>query len=356
MKIAVVINDITPSAGTERITSTICNSFAARGHGVTIVSCFREFADISYELQSGIKIVFINSYKKKNYSRIGRIISYFNQIRRIRRYFRHADVDVIIGQSFPINLILFFSGVTNKVIACEHIFYNYYFGPVRLVRNLLYRFFYRVVVLTEKDKVKFQKYISNVSVIPNMNLFVCDQKANLRNKRIISVGRLEKQKGFDLLLDAVKDIFIQHSDWQLNIFGEGPDYSELKSQINHLSLQKNVFLRGKTMDIKNEYLQSSIYVLSSRFEGFGLVLVEAAVCGLPVVSFDCPNGPSDILSPDLGVLVENSNIECLKSAILSLIEDENLRLKYAKKGQEIVEKYSEEKVYKKWEDLFENIK
>ena len=92
--------------------------------------------------------------------------------------------------------------------------------------------------------------------------------------------------------------------------------------------------------------------MSSRFEGFGLVLVEAAACGLPVVSFDCPNGPADILSPDLGILVKNGDVDGLRNALLTLMGNVDLRAEYAAKGKEIVEKYSEERIYQKWEHLF----
>ncbi|GGJ89032.1 glycosyltransferase family 4 protein [Parabacteroides faecis] len=351
MKLAIVINDITPAAGTERITIMLCNTFIKKGHDVVIISCYKEFEKISYEVSSKAKIIYINKNKPKNkiiYWTLDRI----KIINRLNKILKNNNLDIIIGQSFPINFLLYFCNISHKIIACEHIFYNYYPKAIRILRKYIYKSFYKVVVLTDKDKLKFSEHINNVYAIPNINLFKSDKKSDLKNKKIISVGRLVKQKGYDILINATKDIFIEHPDWELNIYGTGKCFNELKSQIEDLSLQNNIFLRGKSINIKNEYLKSSIYVMSSRFEGFGLVLVEAAVCGLPIISFDCPNGPSDVLSPDLGILVKNGDIDGLKNAISELINNEDLRIKYAKKSKIIEQKYSEEIIYKKWDILF----
>lgn len=213
----------------------------------------------------------------------------------------------------------------------------------------------RFVVLTEEDKASWTE-LSNVEVIPDPLAFDIDQASPLANKRVIAVGRYVYQKGFDLLLKAWKKIEQQHPDWELAIYGMGvrTPYEQL---IDKLQIDRNrCHLNGSTPDIKAEYLNSSLFVFSSRFEGFGMVLIEAMACGLPVVSFDCPCGPKDIVrNNEDGLLVPSGNIDSLAEAMHQMMSDDNLRKEMAQTAIKNVQRFKLNEVCQHWQRLFESI-
>lgn len=211
------------------------------------------------------------------------------------------------------------------------------------------------LVLTEEDKKQWGR--NEIKVINNPLSFYSEKVSNLENKKIISAGRLEEQKGYDMLIDVWKIVNEKYSDWTLEIYGEGSERKKLEEKIKKLNLEKTLKLKGNTSDIKEKFLESSIYVMSSRYEGFGLVLIEAEHCGLPLVSFKCHCGPSDIIfHGENGFLCEVNNINEMADYIIKLIEDKDLRIKMGKKAREDSYKYLEENIMKQWKELYENIK
>lgn len=356
MNIAFLINDMTRSGGTERITATLANSFARHGHNVTIISNLREYSQLHFNLASGIRVVYIHSNYEKKRKRLARVIEYLKTIPLLKNVLRNSQFDLIIGQSFPMNIILYFAKGKIKHIACEHTFYFYYSKIVRTFRIFLYRKASVVVVLNTGDYKCFERHLHNVKQIPNMNYFKpINLQSSLNNKIVISAGRLNYYKGFDLLIEAMSVVVAKHEDWVLHIYGQGTYKKQLEEQIRSLRLENNVILKGNSDDLTKAYLDSSIYVLPSRFEGFGLVLIEAASFGLPIISFDCPSGPSDILKGDLGILVPNGDVTQLAESIIQMIENPQLRMAYARKGKEIVEKYDESRIYPLWDELFNSL-
>ena len=213
----------------------------------------------------------------------------------------------------------------------------------------------RFVVLTEEDKASWTE-LSNVEVIPDPLAFDIDQVSPLTNKRVIAVGRYVYQKGFDLLLHAWKLIEQQHPDWELAIYGMG-DRTPYEQIIEELQIDRTrCHLNGSTSDIKAEYLNSSLFVFSSRFEGFGMVLIEAMACGLPVISYDCPCGPKDIVRHNEdGLLVPSGSIGSLAKAMGKMMCDVNLRQQMAKAAVKNVQRYKLDSVCQHWHSLFESI-
>ena len=213
----------------------------------------------------------------------------------------------------------------------------------------------RFVVLTEEDKVSWTE-LSNVEVIPDPLAFDIDQVSPLTNKRVIAVGRYVYQKGFDLLLHAWKLIEQQHPDWELAIYGMG-DRTPYEQIIEELQIDRTrCHLNGSTSNIKAEYLNSSLFVFSSRFEGFGMVLIEAMACGLPVISYDCPCGPKDIVRHNEdGLLVPSGSIGSLAKAMGKMMCDVNLRQQMAKAAVKNVQRYKLDSVCQHWHSLFESI-
>jgi glycosyltransferase involved in cell wall biosynthesis len=211
----------------------------------------------------------------------------------------------------------------------------------------------RFVVLTEEDKSSWTE-LSNVEVIPDPLAFDIDQVSPLTNKRVIAVGRYVYQKGFDLLLHAWKLIEQQHPDWELAIYGMG-ERTPYEQLIDKLQIDRNrCHLNGSTPDIKAEYLNSSLFVFSSRFEGFGMVLIEAMACGLPVVSFDCSCGPKDIVRHNEdGLLVSSGSIGLLAKAMSKMMYNDNLRQQMAKAAVKNVQRYKLNAICQHWKSLFD---
>lgn len=211
----------------------------------------------------------------------------------------------------------------------------------------------RFVVLTEEDKASWTE-LDNVEVIPDPLAFDIDKASPLTNKRVIAVGRYVYQKGFDLLLQAWAKVEKRHNDWELAIYGMG-DRTPYEQIIEKMHIDRNrCHLNGPTDNIKQEYLNSSLFVFSSRFEGFGMVLIEAMACGLPVISFDCPCGPKDIVRyQEDGLLVPSGDVAELSDAIHQLLSDDALRHEMAKKAIVNVRRFQLPEIAERWKNLYD---
>ena len=217
----------------------------------------------------------------------------------------------------------------------------------------------RLVVLTDADKAAWEKAgCTNVTVIPNP-CAINSRKSKVesrKTKTVLAVGRLHEQKGFDLLLQAWKPIEKTYSDWSLRIVGEGPKRAELEAQIESQSL-KRVVLAGATNNVLDEYEAASIFVLSSRYEGLPLALIEAMWCGLPCIAFDCPQGPAELLAEDRGWLVPDGDIAELTAQIAYALSHPEEALKCAQKAQIFAQTtYSEAAIMPQWVQLIESCK
>lgn len=212
-----------------------------------------------------------------------------------------------------------------------------------------------VVTLTHADAQAWEK-ASKVYTIPNFTKLIVPESSTCEMHRAIAVGRLTYQKGFDRLINAWKIVSKQYPDWKLDIFGEGVYKEELANQIKSNGLENIVTIHPVTKDILHEYLNSSIFILTSNYEGFALVLIEAMGCGIPCVSFDCPHGPSDIIkNKEDGILIKNGDINGLADAICYLMKDEIKRKEFGKKAKINVIRFSPKEVMSQWNHLFEEI-
>lgn len=213
----------------------------------------------------------------------------------------------------------------------------------------------RLVVLTEEDKAAWVE-LYNVVTIPNPLPFSSSSVSSLNNKRVIAVGRYCHEKGYDDLLQAWAKVQDVCPDWQLVVFGDG-DRAVYEQMLDALSLDRSrCILKGRTSDIQSEYVNSSLAVCSSRFEGFGLSIVEAMSCGLPVVSFDCPWGPHSIISDkEDGMLVENGNVSQLADILITLMQDDKTRKYMSANAVNNVQRFSIEHIAQEWKMLFEEL-
>ena len=345
--------------GTERVTVNLSNLFLDKNNKVVILSIFRENPTTAFHLKSNIKVVYLLHAKYNiNQGFVHRISLFIKAYQALFVYLKSVrwdDTSIIIGQSFFSNVLIWLSGKSKYAVACEHFKYELYPKFIRLVRNWIYQKFVKVVVLTDNDRKRYDKHlpVGQTVTIPNMCVVKQILRPNIDVKRLIAVGRLHYQKGFDLLINAMVPVVAKHPDWTLHIYGDGELKDELNSLIIRLNLVNNIFLEGITSNIYAEYLNSSIFVLSSRYEGFAMVLLEALCLGVPSVAFNCPEGAAEMLSYGGGLLVENGNVEELSKNLLMMIENRQLREKYSNNREKITAVYSEENIYKKWNNLFE---
>lgn len=219
------------------------------------------------------------------------------------------------------------------------------------------RRFDKFVVLTNEDR-GYWGNLPNIEVIPNAAMHVSDAYSDVMNKRVIAVGRLDYQKGFDRLIQAWE--LVQYTgkftDWKLDIFGQGEWREMLQQMIDKAELQNTVCLNRPTKQIGEEYVKSDLLVMSSNYEGFPMVMIEAMACGLPVVSFDYKCGPKDIIQPGInGLLVPNGDIQALADAMMKVMEDEAYRKMLSLNARKVVDTYSEQAVMAQWIRLFTSI-
>ena len=219
------------------------------------------------------------------------------------------------------------------------------------------RRFDKFVVLTNEDR-GYWGNLPNIEVIPNVAMHVSDAYSDVMNKRVIAVGRLDYQKGFDRLIQAWQ--LVRHTgkftDWKLDIFGQGEWREMLQQMIDKAELQNTVCLNRPTKQIGEEYVKSDMLVMSSNYEGFPMVMIEAMACGLPVVSFDYKCGPKDIIQSGInGLLVPNGDIQALADAMMKVMEDEAYRKMLSLNARKVVDTYSEQAVMSQWIRLFTSI-
>lgn len=212
------------------------------------------------------------------------------------------------------------------------------------------------VVLTEEDR-KCWKQARNISVIYNACTLRPVQQAALVNKNVLAVGRLTEQKGFDWLVEIWEKVNQYHPDWQLTIIGEGEQKAMLEEKIRFRQLEGKIEILPFTSSVEDFYLKSSICVVTSRYEGFSMVLAEAMACGVPAVSFACPSGPAEIiLEGKNGFLVPVGDQDFFVKRICQLIKNAELRKQMGKEAFLSSSRFSEDRIMQKWDHLFITLK
>jgi glycosyltransferase involved in cell wall biosynthesis len=211
-----------------------------------------------------------------------------------------------------------------------------------------------IVTLTKGDAKLWQR-ANRIEITPNFTTINVIGHSSVHEKRVIAVGRLEWQKGFDRLIRAWIIVNKMHPDWQLSIFGSGSMEIELRYLIQQEKLHNaNIF--PFTKDISKEYLNSSIYALSSHYEGLPLVLIEAIQHGLPCVAFECPFGASDVIVDNqCGFIVDEGDIDTFAQRLCQLIESEELRKRFSNNALERSKSYDVKKVMAMWDSLFREL-
>lgn len=213
----------------------------------------------------------------------------------------------------------------------------------------------RLVILTHEEADNWPE-LSNKCVIPNPIITPVRYVSDCTSRNVIAAGRYAPQKGFDLLIESWSIVAQKHPEWTLRIYGDGSLRESLQEQISQLGIADSCLLEHTVTNIADKYSESSIFVLSSRFEGFGMVITEAMAFGVPPISFTCPCGPRDIITNEKsGLLAENGNVKELAEKIIYLIENEEARKAMGKQALERSKFYQMENIVKEWIQLFEEV-
>ena len=354
MKICFFIYNISSPGGSERVTTIIANQLKKLNYDIRILSVCGNGKPF-YTLDNSIPIHII--YKDKE--NINSKVKYFDILRKSLLYHKNNETDLIIDVftsrsliSIPVKKIL-----KIKNISWEH--FNYYakIGLNPLGRNLACKFSNQIITLTDEDRKYYRdnnKINGKIDYIYNPSPYPIVDSTDLSNKRVISVGRLTHQKGYDMLLKAWQKVE-EKSDWELILLGDGDEKESLINLANKLKL-KNVKFLGVKKDVPEYYKKSSIYVSSSRFEGLPMCMIEAQSFGLPIVAFDCKTGPSEIINNNKdGFLIKNENIEELAEKLLLLINDRDKLEKFSLEARKSAKRFTLEEIIKNWQELLEKI-
>lgn len=352
--IAITVPNITYRAGTERAVTNLANILKSLGNTVYIISIASFEGNCPYSLDESIKIIHLGLPFNKH-SFVFAFFHYSRILQKLKKYSNELKINYMIGTYHLLNCSLSFLPPRIKTIGCEH--FNY--EASGKLNNLLKRLFYKkldsIVLLTERDRRKYS-FCKNTYVIPNSLSFRPNGQSSCSNKIMISLGRLTKQKGYDLLIEAIAPIKSELSDWKIILYGDGEDKEKLLQMIDVLQLSEIIELHAPVTNVEEVYKNASIYLSSSRWEGFPMVCLEAQSCGLPCVTFDCPCGPGEIVEDGkTGFVVPLADKEMFANKLLELVSNENLRKQFGEKAAFEVKRYSTENISKLWENLFNSL-
>lgn len=356
MRILYITNGINGSGGLERVLS-VKASFMADQLGYTVHLA---------GLNGGNENPFFSFSSRIRFHNInvgGSPLSYIKQYARgIKDLVKEVKPDIIsvcddglkgffVPRLLPKNFPIIYERHVSKLIELEGK------GGITLSTKLKWSLmerlaakFKRFVVLTNGNTNEWSS-LKNITVIGNPLSFIPNEPSILQAKRVICVGKISYQKGQDLLLKAWELVQQKHPDWELDLYGKRDD--------RFLTMESNrtgIHYHPPVKDIEQAYRKSSLYVLSSRYEGFGMVLIEAMAFGLPCIAFNCNYGPSDIIQDQHnGLLVPTEDVVQLASSINRLIENESLRNEMGKNARASIDRYTPEHIMLQWDQLFKSV-
>lgn len=355
MKIQFLIHDIHLGGGGERATIELANRLDKNGYEVIILSLSQRKADNLYIISPHIDVEYLNIDFHSGYNLFNKIDS----ILRIRKHFSGcASKTILFGVgNYPSLLLCFLpKSETLKTVGRQHLAYSGIKNIWAILRWLLFHRLDKVVSESEYDLSSFRKLNRNTVCIHNSSSFFPERIASLTNKRILLIGRMVPDKGYDTLFKVISIFRTVHPDWEFRVIGDGPLRPKVEKTIASMKLRDQVSLLPSTKTILQEYLDASVYLMTSNREGFPLVLLEAQACGLPIVAFDCETGPAEIVHHgEDGFLVEPGDVNTMADRLLELASDFDKRKAFGSRARENAKRFLPENIYKQWDELFHDL-
>ncbi len=378
MHILYIYSEISIKGGTDKVLVEKANFLVEKGYKVTIVTEAQMGHPFSFPLSAKVKHIDmgLDFNKQYEYGLFRRAFTYYSLIRKYKKKLKEVlfaekpdIVSAIVGRSIDILPSIQDGSVKiAEAHTTKHFLRSYHLmeqrgGVYKYIAHYLRWKMCRhvsqldgIVVLTHQDANDW-KGIQTTFVIPNAVPFFPEHSAALTSKHVIMVGRYNDAKGYDYLIPAWEIVRQRHPDWVLNVYGSGELHDQVVSWIREKHLDGSMILHEPVDNIMDKYMDSSICVLSSRYEGFSMVILEGMACGVPFVSFDCPYGPRNIIKEgEDGLLVEYLNPQALADGICRLIEDKSLRKQMGINARKNITRFSKEAIMQQWMDLFDTLR
>lgn len=371
-----VLGSVSKIGGVERVITDKMNYLANIGCKVTLVTYEQGTHPIIYPLHPRVRHIDVGvrffqlykcSYPKRFFENIKWRRTYYQRLQKIVDEVRPSVISTVTYELEYCDILPKLK-TSAKFIIESHCAKSYtkdftdgrtglksFFSKVRMYMQFRKIANYDILVaLTQGDADDWRRIATRVEVIPNpVTLYPDTVKEYHHSRRIIAVGRLHRQKGFDMLIDAFSLVQKKCPQWSVSIFGGGEDEKVLKQRILDAKMQDCIFINSPTQDIYSEYQNSDFLVLSSRYEGFGLVLIEAMSCGIPCVAFDCPYGPKDVIEDGYnGLLVDNENVESLAEKILWMCNNPEKCEAMGVVARKSASLYKIEQIMPRWLELY----
>jgi len=377
MHILYIYPELTIKGGADKIIIEKANYFVRHGYEVTIVTESQMGHPLAFPLDSNVRHIdmeldFNEQYRHGSLRRLWIYLKLMSRYKKkLSAVLMKENADVVIttlGRSTSIlpyvndkSIKIGEAHTTKRNLRSLHMLeyrggiYKYAARFLRWKMERDISHLKALVLLTPEDANDWSSTVKT-HVIPNPITLIPSISASLNNKQVLMVGRYNDAKGYDYLIDAWEIVHHRHPDWILNVYGSGELYDQVVKWISVKNLEGTIILHEPTSKIMDKYLESSICVLSSRYEGFSLVIVEAMACGVPCVSFDSPHGPRNIIrNGEDGILVEYLNSQALADGICCLIENVDLRKELGSNARRNVIRFSEDVVMKQWDELFKSL-
>jgi glycosyltransferase involved in cell wall biosynthesis len=363
MKLLYIVPNINTEGGVARVLSAKANYFIEKkGYEVHVLTQNNGNSPLFFSFDS--RIILHDMILKGNKMKF-----FLNYVKKLRKCcntvkpdliivsdngFKGYFVPMLLGKKVPI----IFESHGSKYIEEREPAFDFIAKVVTSVKLYLKEFgarkFDAFVALSSESLKEWKLY--NGVIIPNPLLTKSNIQSNLQSKKVIAVGRHSFEKGFDRLLQIWQKVMVRHPDWILEIYGSTTQDSDLVQLASKLGITDSIRFHNPVKDIEAKYSGASVLVMTSRTEGFGLVLIEAMASGLPCIAYDCPVGPRSIITDDEnGILIEDGNTDLFVEKLSLLIEDEAIRKRLGEKAKESVADYDLDTIMKKWQNLFENI-
>lgn len=349
MKIAWLVNNINQCGGIEQVVCGLSNYFCdSLGYQVEIISINSRHSNVFFPLSPSVKVRHCQlDWREQTRRKLNHVV---------RTVMGDLESDVLLTCHSPISIAVLINRnvFRGKIIVTQHCACDFESSKRQLINAIMYRFADRLVVLTEDDKRKYQRRGCRAEVIPNAMYKTVKSRSSLDRKVLLAAGRLTAIKGFDMLLSAFAKIAAKNPDWKLCICGDGEQAELLKEMTDNLGISDQVIFPGFVENIADYMYDASCFVISSRSEGFSLVLLEAMAHGLPIVSYDLP-AIKEITGGQAALLAPCGDVDALAQRIDHMFASDKLRHALGQQAFEISEKFKVPEIAMRWIDLFEEL-